>query len=62
MTEEGRYDVIVVGGGVAGSLVARHLGDQGRRVLVLEAGARAGKPVVAVIASSPFPLSAGSCC
>ncbi|MFI9056098.1 FAD-dependent oxidoreductase [Streptomyces anulatus] len=42
MTEEGRYDVIVVGGGVAGSLVARHLGDQGRRVLVLEAGARAG--------------------
>ncbi|MET9607853.1 GMC family oxidoreductase [Streptomyces sp. NPDC006512] len=36
-----RYDVIVVGGGIAGSLVARHLGDRGRRVLVLEAGARA---------------------
>ncbi|MEU6166007.1 GMC family oxidoreductase [Streptomyces tanashiensis] len=34
-----RYDVIVVGAGVAGSLVAHHLGKHGRRVLVLEAGA-----------------------
>ncbi|MEU8763834.1 GMC family oxidoreductase [Streptomyces sp. NPDC048659] len=34
-----RYDVIVVGGGVAGSLVAHRLGAHGRRVLVLEAGA-----------------------
>ncbi|MFE2249904.1 GMC family oxidoreductase [Streptomyces lavendulae] len=33
-----RYDVIVVGAGIAGSLVARYLGDRGRRVLVLEAG------------------------
>ncbi|NBE54879.1 GMC family oxidoreductase [Streptomyces boluensis] len=39
-----RYDVIVVGAGIAGSLIARHLGDQGRRVLVLEAGARAADP------------------
>ncbi|GHF59026.1 dehydrogenase [Streptomyces mashuensis] len=35
---ERRHDVIVVGAGMAGSLIARHLGDQGWRVLVLEAG------------------------
>ncbi|MFF2774250.1 GMC family oxidoreductase [Streptomyces sp. NPDC058052] len=34
-----RYDVIVVGAGVAGSLVAHRLGLRGRRVPVLEAGA-----------------------
>ncbi|MGW4165267.1 GMC family oxidoreductase [Streptomyces sp. NPDC004788] len=39
-----RYDVIVVGAGVAGSLVAHHLGGRGRRVLVLEAGAAEGAP------------------
>ncbi|MGK5549938.1 FAD-dependent oxidoreductase, partial [Streptomyces sp. URMC 127] len=33
-----RYDVIVVGAGLAGSLVAKELGDKGWRVLVLEAG------------------------
>jgi choline dehydrogenase-like flavoprotein len=33
-----RYDVIVVGGGLAGTLVAKQLGDQGWRILVLEAG------------------------
>ncbi|MEU2871227.1 GMC family oxidoreductase [Streptomyces olivoreticuli] len=33
-----RYDVIVVGAGLAGTLVAKQLGDQGWRVLVLEAG------------------------
>lgn len=40
-----RYDVIVVGAGIAGSLVAKALGEQGRRVLVLEAGVRAADPV-----------------
>ncbi|ELP67017.1 GMC oxidoreductase [Streptomyces turgidiscabies Car8] len=35
-----RYDVIVVGAGIAGSIVAKELGRQGRRVLVLEAGER----------------------
>ncbi|MFI1968748.1 GMC family oxidoreductase [Streptomyces cinnamoneus] len=35
-----RYDVVVVGAGLAGSLVAKRLGDRGWRVLVLEAGTR----------------------
>ncbi|MEY9845532.1 GMC family oxidoreductase [Streptacidiphilus sp. MAP5-3] len=33
-----RWDVVVVGAGFAGSLVAKRLGEQGWRVLVLEAG------------------------
>jgi choline dehydrogenase-like flavoprotein len=33
-----RYDVVIVGGGFAGSLVAKSLGDRGWRILVLEAG------------------------
>ncbi|MFJ2806929.1 GMC family oxidoreductase [Kitasatospora sp. NPDC087271] len=33
-----RWDVVVVGAGFAGTLVAHRLGAQGRRVLVLEAG------------------------
>jgi choline dehydrogenase-like flavoprotein len=37
-----RYDVVVVGGGFAGSLVAKALGARGWRVLVLEAGTDAG--------------------
>ena len=39
-----RYDVIVVGAGIAGSLLAKQLGERGRRVLVLEAGAGGGDP------------------
>lgn len=38
------YDVIVVGAGIAGSLVAKELSRWGRRVLVLEAGERATDP------------------
>ncbi|MFD8478080.1 GMC oxidoreductase [Kitasatospora sp. NPDC059673] len=33
-----RYDVVIVGGGWAGSLLAKDLGDRGWQVLVLEAG------------------------
>lgn len=34
----GHYDAVIVGGGVAGALVARLLSEAGRRVLILEAG------------------------
>ena len=34
-----RYDVIVVGAGIAGSLIAKQFGRQGWQVLILEAGA-----------------------
>ncbi|MEU9006306.1 GMC family oxidoreductase [Streptomyces sp. NPDC048551] len=55
MTGPDRYDVIVVGAGIAGSLVARHLGGLGRHVLVLEAGVRAdGAPHTAQDAA-PWP-------
>nr|BAM98987.1 putative glucose-methanol-choline oxidoreductase [Streptosporangium amethystogenes] len=37
-----RYDVLIVGAGFAGSLVAKALGDRGWRILVLEAGADSG--------------------
>jgi choline dehydrogenase-like flavoprotein len=33
-----RYDAIIVGSGWAGSLIGRHLGQKGWRVLILEAG------------------------
>ncbi|WCD90212.1 Fructose dehydrogenase large subunit [Streptomyces xanthophaeus] len=56
MTGAVHYDVIVVGGGVAGSLVARQLGKGGRRVLVLEAGARTGSgPGADADAAAPGP-------
>lgn len=32
------YDAIVVGGGIAGAIIATHLGREGHRVLILEAG------------------------
>ncbi|MEU5402375.1 GMC family oxidoreductase [Streptomyces sp. NPDC005963] len=50
MTATEHFDVIVVGAGVAGSLIARSLGDRGWRVLVLEAGRgdASGAPAVDV--------------
>ncbi|MER6913580.1 GMC family oxidoreductase [Streptomyces sp. NPDC000594] len=61
-----RYDVIVVGAGIAGSLVAHRLGLAGRRVLVLEAGKRtadfgpgaAGPLTTYLAASAKVPGSA----
>jgi choline dehydrogenase-like flavoprotein len=37
-----RYDVVIVGAGVMGAIVARRLADHGRRVLIVEAGSGAG--------------------
>jgi choline dehydrogenase-like flavoprotein len=36
---EDPYDVVIVGAGIAGALIAKHLGAANRRVLVIEAGA-----------------------
>jgi choline dehydrogenase-like flavoprotein len=36
--EDNIYDVVIVGGGVSGSIIANELGRQGKRVLILEAG------------------------
>ena len=41
MTDE-FYDVVIVGAGVAGSILARQLGESGKRVLILEAGPGTG--------------------
>lgn len=38
MADTARYDVAIVGAGVAGALIAYRLAQQGRRVLLLEAG------------------------
>jgi len=37
------YDVVIVGAGIAGTLIARELGQQGKRVLILEAGIDASR-------------------
>lgn len=38
MTTQQEYDVVIVGSGIAGSIVAYQLGLQGKKVLILEAG------------------------
>jgi choline dehydrogenase-like flavoprotein len=38
----GRYDAVVVGGGIMGAIMAKQLAQNGKRVLLLEAGAKAG--------------------
>lgn len=40
MPDRGSYDVVIVGAGFYGCALAAHLGDQGKRVLVCEAGAK----------------------
>ena len=42
MNERRRYDVVIVGGGFAGSLLAKELVSHGRSVLVLESGRNTG--------------------
>jgi choline dehydrogenase len=41
------YDVVIVGSGSAGCVIARRLVDSGARVLVLEAGGEDTNPEVA---------------
>ncbi|MES1985910.1 MAG: NAD(P)/FAD-dependent oxidoreductase [Pseudomonadota bacterium] len=42
MNDQKRYDVIIIGGGFAGLIAARDLGEMGRNVLLLEARDRLG--------------------
>ena len=36
------YDVVIVGAGIAGAILAKKLGEKGKRVLLLEAGMNTG--------------------
>src|SRR6188768_2675627 len=38
MSNDGRYDVIIIGSGAGGGTLARHLAPTGKRVLILERG------------------------
>lgn len=38
MAQETTYDVVIVGSGIAGAIIAFNLGKQGKKVLILEAG------------------------
>ncbi|MEK8145582.1 NAD(P)-binding protein [Streptomyces sp. M10(2022)] len=57
-----RWDAVVVGAGFAGSLVAKRLGDQGWRVLVLEAGHGASSPEGLIWTRSRHTVRRGSRC
>ena len=41
MTDK-NYDVVIVGAGISGAILAKVLGEAGKRVLILEAGDAAG--------------------
>jgi choline dehydrogenase-like flavoprotein len=42
LVEEKKYDVVIVGAGIAGAILAKKLSDRGKRVLILEAGQGTG--------------------
>ena len=61
MSTTSHYDVIVIGAGLAGALVARYLADGGMQIVVLEATASPGgsaksKHIVALL-GTPEPYS-----
>ncbi len=73
MTNCEHYDVVIVGAGISGGIMAEQLGNEGKRVLVLEAGADTGKTfagyqkymstfftALAKIPNSPFPQNANA--
>ena len=53
-------DVAIVGGGIAGLIAARTLTDQGHRVCVLEARARAGGRIRTDAGIAPVPVEHGA--
>jgi monoamine oxidase len=60
MTKSESGDVIVIGAGVAGLTAARLLGEQGQRVLLLEARGRIGGRVWTVQSPSGVPVELGA--
>ncbi|WP_309571974.1 GMC family oxidoreductase N-terminal domain-containing protein [Deinococcus sp.] len=53
MTVHKRAEVVIVGAGSGGCVAARHLLDQGLRVLLLEAGGRDSNPLIRAPAAFP---------
>lgn len=58
MSESTRYDLVVVGGGLAGSATARHAAAGGLKVLLLERTRHVGTPVRCGEAAGAAPLDA----
>src|SRR5438105_3972520 len=56
-----KCDVLIIGAGLAGLTAARHLVDEGYRVIVLEARSRAGGRVHTLVEPDwPTPIESGA--